>query len=144
MENTFNVGGREFQLLKLDAIKQYHIARKMGPILPDIFAGLGDAKKLVSATQEEQLEILAKLASPLLKEFSKLSEEDSEMILFGLLQGAEVKGVGGAWTRVARPASNPLDKAMLCVELELPMLLQVAGRAFMFNLSGFFSALPAK
>ncbi len=67
---------------------------------------------------------------------SKLSDADAEFVLYGLLAAAEVQQQAGNWAQVST------GSMLMIQDLELPMLLQIAGRAFMFNLSGFFSALP--
>ena len=46
----------------------------------------------------------------------------------------------GNWARLAQ------DKMIMFQDLDLPVLLQCAGRAFLFNLQSFFtgSALPSR
>jgi hypothetical protein len=58
------------------------------------------------------------------------------LVLFGLLASVEVQQAAGNWARVS---SNSM---LMIQDIELPILLQIAGRAFMFNLAGFFGALP--
>ena len=36
MDNDFEIGGRQFKLNKIDAIKQFHVARRVSPILGDL------------------------------------------------------------------------------------------------------------
>jgi hypothetical protein len=79
---------------------------------------------------------MAKIVSPIMMGLSKLSDQDSEFVLFGLLASVEVQQAAGNWARVATPTM------VMIQDLELPQLLQIAGRAFMYNLSGFFGALP--
>jgi hypothetical protein len=135
-DREFSIGGRDFKLCKIDAFKQFHIVRRIGPILSDILPALADAKKLQNSTSdEEKLVGLAKIAAPVMNGLSKLSDVDSELVLFGLLQAVEMKQSAGNWAKVS---SNSM---LMIQDLELPILLQLAGRAFVFNLSGFFSAL---
>lgn len=138
MENKFSIGTRNFTLSKLDAFKQFHIVRRVGPILSDMLPhlaqlksfreDLGDADKLVQ---------MGKLASPILDGLSKLSDADADYVLHGLLAAVEVQQAAGNWARVFIPGTG-----MMINDLELPILMQVAGRSFVFNLAGFFAALP--
>lgn len=139
--NAFSLGGREFKLSKVDAFKQFHIARRIGPILADLLPALSDAKKLQNSDglpEDEKLDGIAKIAAPIMSGLSKLSDAESELVLHGLLSAVEMKQSTGGWARVSH------NNILMVGDLELPMLLQLAGRAFMYNLSGFFSALPQK
>lgn len=137
-ERDFEIGGRHFKLNKLDAFKQFHIVRRIGPILSDVIPAMKDAHALkdTEESQDKKLEAIAKFASPVMSGLSKLSDQDAEFVLFGLLQSVEVQQPSGNWAKIA-------TQSMLMIQdLELPMLLNIAGRALMFNLSGFFAALP--
>lgn len=137
-EREFVVGGREFKLCKIDAFKQFHVVRRIGPILSDLVPALKDAKKLQdkTLTEDEKLDAIGKLVSPIMEGLSKLSDADAEMVMFNLLQAVEMKQSAGNWIRVST------GSMLMVQDLELPAMLQLAGRAFVFNLSGFFSALP--
>jgi cytochrome c551/c552 len=138
MEKNFELGGRKFQLSKLDAFKQYHIVRRVGPILSDLLPAMSKAKADDSKlSQEEKLENIANFLTPIMNGLSKLSDGDAEFVLLGLLQAVEVKQEPlGNWGKVA------VNSMLMMQDLELPILLQLAGRAFFYNLSGFFAALP--
>lgn len=138
-DRDFEIGSRKFKLSKIDAFKQFHIVRRIGPILSDLLPAMRDAgkfKNLDSLSEEDKLEQIAKFASPFMTGLSKLSDADADLVLFGLLSSVEMQQVQGNWAKVATPTM------LMMQDLELPVLLQIAGRAFMFNLSGFFGALP--
>lgn len=141
MTNDFEIGGRKFKAGKINAFKQFHLVRRIAPILADLLPSIKEFQKLFNTktekSQDEKFEELALLASPLLKGFSKLSDEDSDKVLFGLLSCVEMLGPGNVWARVAT------ENMLMIQDLELPALLQIAGRAFIFNLSGFFAVLPS-
>lgn len=139
MDNDFELGERKFKLRKLNAFKQFHIVRRIAPVLADILPAIGSLQKISSTdskkSETEKFEESAIVLTPILKGFSKLSDQDSEFLLFGLLSSVEVQ-TGAVWSKVAT------ENMLMMQDLELPALLQIAGRAFMFNLSGFFSVLP--
>jgi hypothetical protein len=137
-ERDFEIGGRKFKLNKIDAFKQFHIVRRIGPILADLIPAMKNVQQIsgkAELSESEKLDQFAALAAPFMTGLSKLSDADSELVLFGLLSSVEVNA-NGAWAKVAT------SSMLMMQDMELPILLQVAGRAFMFNLSGFFAALP--
>lgn len=140
-ERDFEIGTRKFKLHKIDAFKQFHIVRRIAPILADLLPAMKDIQRINKEADQmsetEKLDEFAKIAAPLMTGLSKLSDEDSNRVLFGLLSAVEVQqGANGGWAKVAT------DSMLMMQDLELPVLLQIAGRAFMFNLSGFFAVLP--
>ncbi len=140
-ERDFEIGGRKFKLCKIDAFKQFHIVRRLGPLLGELAPALGTfAKSKGQASflsESEKLDEFAKLLTPLMTGLSKLTDEDANKVLFGLLSSVEIQQMPvGNWARLAT------DQAIMFSDLELPVLLQAAGRAFAYNLSGFFPAPP--
>lgn len=135
----FEIGTTKFKLNKIDAFKQFHIARRLAPILSDLLPAMKNIQKVEQAnlSESEKLDQFAEIAAPLLNGLSKLTDEDSNKILFGLLSSVEIQQeTTGNWARVSN------DQMLLIQNLELPILLQIAGRAFAYNLQGFFGALP--
>lgn len=132
-DRDFTIGSRNFKLNKIPAIKQYHIVRKVAPILSDMLPMLSKFSKMSSdELKEDQIEALA----PVLNGFAKLSDVESEKLLIGLLSSVEMQQESGNWAKLAN------ENGMMFDDLELPVMLQAAGRAFMFNMAGFFAALP--
>lgn len=136
MDRDFSIGGKEFRLSKLDAFKQFHIVRRLGPILGDVIPvaqKLGGMKE-DGLSEQQKLEQFADIAKPILEGLSKLSEADANTVLLGLLSAVEIKQAPvGNWARLAR------DGNMMIQDLDLPVMLQAAGRAFAYNLAGFFA-----
>lgn len=139
-DREFEVGGKKFKLSKIDAFKQFHIVRRVAPILADLLPAIKEmskvSKKSAELSESEKIEQFAQIASPLMMGLSKLSDEDSNRVLLGLLSSVEIQQTTGNWTYIAR------GELLMIQDLELPTLLQIAGRAFMYNLSGFFAVLP--
>lgn len=138
-DRSFKISGLEFKLNKVDAFKQFHIVRRIGPLLTDLLTAMQSigGVKVDNLTEVQKLEHFAKLAEPLMLGLSKLSDNDSEYVLFRLLASVEVfQPEFKSWARIAT------DSAVIMGTLELPMLLQIAGRALVYNLSGFFALIP--
>ncbi len=141
-ERDFTIGSREFKLSKINALLQYHLIRRLSPILSDLMPAMKEMSKIQDKkelTEEDQFDLMAKFAEPVLSGFSKLSDVDSEKVLIGLLTAVEIKqSEHGNWAKISNGTQ------IMFMDLELPILLQAAGRAFMFNMKGFFSDLPRK
>ncbi len=138
-DRDFEINGRKFKLLKIDAFKQFHIVRRIAPLLADLLPAMKDVKSvksLESVSESEKLDQMAKVVGPVMMGLSKLSDADADLVLFGLLASVEVQQPAGNWARVST------NSMLMMQDLELPILLQIAGRAFAYNLSGFFTELP--
>lgn len=135
-ENTFDINGTSFKLSKIDAFKQFHIVRRIAPILSDLVPAMSSIKSASKDTEElsesERLDHFAAIAAPVMSGLSKLSDQDADRVLFGLLSSVEMQQSAGNWARLAT------DKMLMIQNLDLPVLLQCAGRAFAYNLQSFF------
>lgn len=134
----FTVGDRKFQLNKIDAFKQFHIVRRIGPLLAELVQSMQKIGKVdeKSLTEDQRLEHFAKIATPLMDGLSKLSDADADYVLLRLLASVEVyQSNFNVYAKVA-------TENAIAIDMELPMLLNIAGRALMYNLSGFFALLP--
>lgn len=133
-DNEFTIMNRNFKVSKIDAFKQFHIVRRLAPILGDLAPiAMKFSKMDQSELKQDQFEAL----SPVLNGLAKLSDKDADLILYGLLSAVEIQQAEfGNWAKISD------GKTLFFTDLELPILVQAAGRAFMYNLSGFFAALP--
>lgn len=121
------LGGQTYRIGVIDAISQFHIARRLAPIL-------GDLVPLVKEGRANGLEALAPMAASL----ARLSDADANYCLFGLLKVVQRKQPNGlGWGPVST------GEQLLYADLTMPAMLQLAGQAFSHNLAGFFDALPS-
>lgn len=140
MERDFEIGGKQFRLSKINALKQFHVVRRIAPILAKLAPIMAEAAanqgKIDALPEAEKLKEFAKFASPIMEGLSELSDQDSEFVLMSLLGSAEIQQSAGNWAKIAN------GTMLMIQDLELPVMLNVAGRALMYNLSGFFAVLP--
>jgi len=81
MSNEFSIGGREFKMSKIPAMKQFHLVRRIAPILADMLPAMKDVKsitKLGEASEGEKLEQIAKFVTPIMTGLSKLNKAAPE------------------------------------------------------------------
>lgn len=133
-DRDFEIGGKKFKLLKIDTFKQFHVVRRIAPILAELLPAMKDGP----AAKGTDLDKVAAFVSPIMNGLSKLSDADADFVLINLLSAVEVQQSAGNWAKVAQGGM------LMIQDFELPVLLQIAGQSFMFNLSGFFGALPHK
>lgn len=133
-ERDFSFNGRNYKLNKLDAFKQYHIVRRLAPILGDLLPALGklSKKKKVEEIGEQELEAF----TPIFKGFANLSDEDANRVLMGLVEAVEMQQATGNWARIV------VNNQLMFQDFEFPELMQLAGRAFMYNLGNFLKLAP--
>lgn len=129
----FSIGEKEFKAGKINAMKQFHVVRRIAPILGDLIPVL---KKFEGMSEEELKKDQIESLAPILNGLAKLSDKDSEFVLYSLLAAVEMKQDLGNWAKLSN------GEQLMFNDLELPVLLQVAGRTFMHNLTGFFAVLP--
>lgn len=114
-----NMDGHDYRIATLDARKQFHIVRRMLPVISGIAAG-GEA--------------LDKIAECV----GKLSDEDADYVLFGLLSAVSKKQENGlGWAKVSN------GNALMFADMPMPTMLKLAAEAFKANLSGFFPAIES-
>lgn len=132
MDNSFSINGVSFKLNKLSAFKQFHIVRRLAPILGEMLPVLQKLQGLNKAeSQSDQLALL----EPIMKGLGGLSDADSDKVLLGLLSCVEMQQSTGNWAFLVR------NDQLMFGDLDLPVMLQAAGRAFAYNMAGFFSGL---
>lgn len=132
MSNEFKIGEHSFKVGKMNAFKQFHVVRRLAPILGDLIPIMQKLEKMPAAARDEAM---LEMLSPALTGLSKLSDEETNKILLSLLECVHVQQ-GPAWAAVV------LDGKLMFEQFDLPVLLQAAGKAFAHNLSGFFQGLP--
>jgi hypothetical protein len=137
-DRDFEVGSFKFKLSKINAMAQFHVVRRISHLIPILIPVFEKAQKIQGKeglSETEKFSQIAAEAKPFLEGLSAMSDQESEKVLFSLLSSVETNRNGG-WAKVAN------DKMLFFQDFELPVLLQCAGRAFMYNLTSFFPGPP--
>lgn len=121
------VGGHNYRIGVIDARSQFHIVRRLAPLL-------GELAPIAARAEMSAMEALPPLAAAL----AKLSDEDADYCIFGLLKAVQREQVGGlGWGPVCA------GTAIAYQDITMPVMLQLAWHAASANLAGFFAALPS-
>lgn len=122
----FETEGRTYRVNKIDARSQFHIVRRLAPVLGQIAPAVQGGKGGMDA--------LPALADAI----AKLSDDDADYVLFGLLKVISRKQDQGlGWGPVATGTVLMYD------DITMPTMLKLAWQALSHNMSGFFAALPS-
>ena len=126
MTDTIEVGGNSYRIGRLDARKQFHVARRLAPILP----ALGGMK-----TGKDMMMSIAPVAEAL----SKMSEEDTDYVLDTCLAVCQrIQGNGQGAPLMARGGG------LMFQDIDMPQMIQLTIQVLRENLAGFFPAAAAE
>ena len=139
----------DFKFNKLDAIKQFHIIRRLAPVVGELMAVVTNAsnlmkngKKAEDATLDDiDFDVVAKNIGPLMEALAKLPDADVDYCLYGLLSAAERKITGGGWAKVTTPDGKHL--MFEDIKLDMVFMMSICAGSFMANIAGFINALPS-
>ena len=136
----FEIGGNHYQAGKLDAFKQFHVARRLLPVMSSMKAALDSetVASLVAGTGKVDMD---KLLDPLADAVSSLKDEDCNYVLNTCL-GVTSRQSGAGWQKVmASPGRLQFD------DIDLGTMLAITMNVLQGNIGGFFPAgmqtLPA-
>lgn len=128
MENI-TIQGAEYRIGTLNARSQFHIVRRLAPFLqaltPAFAEGAGGDKDKLAA----MLPIFGDA-------ISNMSDETADYVIFGLLSVVSKKENSGiGWMPIYANGSLMLEG------ITMALMLTLAGKSLVKNLSGFFSEL---
>jgi hypothetical protein len=138
------INGNEYSIGKLSAFDQFHVARRLAPVIAVLFednevqalarAGLDKKAEATAGAGEQKTPLDADFAL-LAKALAVLNDQDVEFIFNKCLEAVERKQATG-FTRVR-------VNGVTMFELELQELLQLCWHVARENLGNFTDALPS-
>lgn len=111
------LSGAEYQTGKLNAMKQFHVARRLAPVL-------GAMAGMVASDP-------VKAFAPFAEAIAGMSDEDADYVLFACLDVTRRKQTTG-WAPIRSGAGLMFD------DIDLPVMVQIAAAVLQENLGGFF------
>lgn len=143
----FQIDGVTYRVGKIDARSQFHIVRRLAPILGQLapaFQGKASLQATTAPAEGEEkkekareaiLDVLPHIADAI----ASLSDADADYVIFGLLKVITRKQDQGlGWGPVATDGYQ-----LMYMDISMPTMLKLAAKSLQFNMSGFFSALPS-
>lgn len=130
MTGTVEVGGQQYIVGRIDARKQFHVARRLAPLL----AGLGTSAFKSGATTDG----FAKFLGPIADALSKMSDEDVDYVLDICLSACQRLQPNGQGAPVMARGGG-----MMFNDIDMPQMVQLSVKVIQENMSGFFPAALA-
>ena len=132
----FEVDGKTYVAGKLNAMKQFHIMRKLLPIISEIKITLSDFDG--NSIEDLLKEDVSKLA-PLTDCIAKLSDEDAEYCIFGILDQVKVKMDKGL-------GYSPIchNNVLADSNMSMTSMMMIVLNALSHNFSDFLEHLPSE
>lgn len=138
--SEFELKGETYRVDKLDARTQFHLTRKLAPVIPALIplftmvAKKGEIEKALNGGDSSEL---AKAAEPLANALAGMSDEHADYVIDVCMQ-AVARKQGDRWMRVWSSGGSMFD------DMELDTILPLCVRVLRENLGGFIAGLGTK
>lgn len=124
------IAGNTYRIGKLSALTQFHMARRLAPLLAAVGVTAGNLKS--AATLD-----LAELVGPASEVLARMSEADVNYVLFGCLDAVQRK-------QGDRFAPVQVREALMFQDLEMPSMVRLVIEVLRTNLGSFFDLVPER
>jgi len=130
----FEINGQTYRAGKMDAFKQFHVSRRIAPIIPTlipVFLRLANDGSIV-----KNLDALAEVLGPFADGIAAMSDESSEFVIGTCLSVVQRQN-GSLWA----PVWNSQQKVCMFDDLDLGAMIQIVLRVLQDNLGPFMAGL---
>lgn len=150
----FETKAAKYKAMPMDAMTQFHVVRRLGPVLPSIgnlfpiyglMQDLAEAAKdgavsgVMGAVTEDEVLSITKAATPIAEMLAKMSDADSEYVINACLSTVEVEQIPGRWA----PLWNATARRAQIGTLDFMEMMQIVYYVLRDNFAGFFPASPS-
>lgn len=129
------IKGHVYSIGKMDAFKQFHVARRLAPLLFATSTGLL-ARLRGGEMAGDDFASMVSAAEPMIQVISSMNDTDSQYILDSCLAVCQRRQDTG-FQRVQTDTGQ-----FLFADIDLPVVLQLVAAVLKDNLGNFFDALP--
>lgn len=155
MTTAFQYKGVNYRAERIDAMRQFHVVRRLAPVLAQLAAAFGKVAPPAKAPAPVPAPVPAPeavaeptAAAPIdpgaiaglegvANALAGLSDADAEYVLHTLLSHVTREQPGAGWHKVSNGSSFMYD------DLPLPTLMYLAFKSLQENLGDFFAAIPS-
>lgn len=130
------IAGNVYQIGKLPAMTQFHVARRIAPVLMALGGAAVIAEKMEKG-EGDATNLLSDALGPLVEALSHMTDADANYVVGHSLSVCSIKQ-GNTWAKLWGASGLQFQ------DLELPVMMQLVGRCIIQNLGNFTKALPAK
>lgn len=145
MATPFEHNGIKYRAEEIDAMKQFHVVRRLAPVLAQLAAAF--SKTTVGTSLKATAEPVAAAAidtgaavaglEGVATALASLTDDDANYVLHTLLAHVTREQPGAGWHKVSNGSQ------LMFADLKLPALMFLAFKALQENLGDFFAAVPS-
>lgn len=139
------IGGNTYRINSMPAMTQFHVMRKLGPVLPGIVPVLAQAAATLPQGDSQEaggamatvdgVAAIAMAAQPLLDGLASMADADAEYVINHCLSAVMRRDAGGkSWSAVHRDGVTMFD------DIDMIGRMQLIWAVLRGNYSGFFRA----
>ena len=139
------IGGNAYRINSMSAMTQFHVMRKLGPVLPGIVPVLAQAAAALpqadgqedggAMTTVDGVAAIAMAARPLLDGLAAMADADAEYVINHCLSAVMRRDPGGkSWNAVSRDGVTMFD------DIDLMASMQIVWAVLRENYTSFFRA----
>lgn len=136
----FEIDGRQFRFDKMPAMQQFHVSRKIAPLMPPLFPIFAQvAKEMEGKGLSTDLNKLGPLLAPFTEALAQMSDESAEYVFNACLGAIRYKH-GDNWI----PLWNTSGRVVMVAELNDPsLLLRLTARVIQDSLAPFIASFAS-
>ena len=134
MDQPFEINGVNYSFGKLDAIKQFHVTRRLLPVLAEL--GLS-ATTLASLSNESEGQDMMAIVGPVMGLISKMDDADVEYIIKTCMSTVK-RQQGDKWAPVQSPGG-----LLMFADIDMTVMIRLTIESVKENLGGFFGGPPS-
>lgn len=132
----FEINGQTYRTGKLDAFKQFHLSRKIAPIIPTLIPIFVKLAAEGDKALTNDLSSVAGILEPFTTGIAEMSDETAEYVIATALSVVS-RNQQGMWTTVWNSSSH------VCMfdDMDLGVILRIVFRVIQDNLGPFIQGL---
>lgn len=130
----FNIAGQQYRAGKLNAFQQFHVSRRVSPLLPllvPVFVKLSKGGKL-----SDDISALAEVLAPFADGLAQMPDESAEYVLSTCLSAVQRKS-GDVWA----PVWSQSAKTCMFDDIDMGVMIPIVVRVVQDSLGGFINGL---
>ena len=129
----FIIRGQTYDAGKIDAMRQFHIVRRLAPVMSKLIALAPQMDRLKEDLPGGETD---RLLAPLVEAVSTMPDADVEYVLNACLDVTQIRQESGGWAKLRA-------NGVVMFPIDLATMLGIAAHVLKDNLSGFFDELPS-
>jgi hypothetical protein len=140
LPGNYTINGREITVLRMAVKDQFHVFRRVTPLLVPIYTALRAGK--INRTSKSMMTVDVMMAMS--SELAVLSDEQLDEVMDKCLLTVQIQGPDGNYYNLMVPtkgADGKVKGQLAYQDLDLPTLLQIVWAVLLENFRPFFSGM---